>query len=474
MRARRSLVKLSLRQQFNLWSLLVLVAGALGLGWWVGREIEVSVVNRTAATTALYINSFLEPQLQELGTQPFLSTTRFAALDRLLNETPLHEQVVRFKVWGRKGLVLYSSNIAQVGQRFPVENDLGLAWKQGLVSTDITTLDKAENIGERKVRPRLLETYAPVRLRGTNQVIAVAEFYAIMDDLEREISAAKWRSWLVVGLISLGTYLLLIGFVQRASNTILHQQDELGAKVTDLNAALGRNEELTERVRRAATRTTALNERYLRRISAELHDGPAQDLSFALLRLDTAMNHAGEQSKLNHDLEVMEGSLKRAVVEMRAIASDLRLPELEGLSLKATLERAVRDFERRSDARVSLRLGDIPERAPLPVKITIFRIAQEALNNAFRHAGGANLTVSLERAADALRLEIADRGPGFIWTERIGEGHLGLIGMRERVESLGGEFQLQSAPGHGTRVIARLGLLEALIEDSKLTEVEHA
>ena len=474
MRARRSPIKLSLRQQFNLWSLLVLVAGALGLGWWVGREIEVSVVNRTAATTALYINSFLEPQLQELGTQPFLSTTRFAALDRLLNETPLHEQVVRFKVWGRKGLVLYSSNIAQVGQRFPVENDLGLAWKQGLVSTDITTLDKAENIGERKVRPRLLETYAPVRLRGTNQVIAVAEFYAIMDDLEREISAAKWRSWLVVGLISLGTYLLLIGFVQRASNTILHQQGELGAKVTDLNAALGRNEELTERVRRAATRTTALNERFLRRISAELHDGPAQDLSFALLRLDTAMNHAGEQPKLNHDLEVMEGSLKRAVAEMRAIASDLRLPELEGLSLKATLERAVRDFERRSDARVSVNLGDIPERAPLPVKITVFRIAQEALNNAFRHAGGAGLTVSLVQEAEALRLEVADLGPGFIWAEGIGEGHLGLIGMRERVESLGGEFQLLSAPGRGTRVIARLPLLEALIEDSNLTEVEHA
>lgn len=475
MRLRKYLARLSLRQQFNLWSLVVLLLGALGLGWWVGREIEVRVVNRTAATTALYINSFLEPQLQELATQPFLSTTRFAALDRLLNETPLHEQVVRFKIWGHKGLVLYSSNITQVGQRFPVEDDLALAWQQGLVSTDITTLDRAENVGEAKVRPRLLETYAPVRLRGTNKVIAVAEFYAIMDDLEREIAAAKWRSWLVVGLVTLGVYLLLIGFVGRSSNTILGQQLELGAKVTALNSALGRNEELTERVRRAATRTTALNERFLRRISAELHDGPAQDLSFALLRLDTVMHHANEREggKLSHDLEVLEGSLKRAVSEMRAIASDLRLPELEGLSVQATLERAVRDHERRSDTRVALQLRNAPERVPLPVKITIFRIVQEALNNAFRHASGLGQRVRLEANAGSIWLEVADDGPGFVWNEGAGEGHLGLIGMRERVESLGGEFRLESAPGRGTRIRARLPLADATLTEPTLTEV-HA
>lgn len=98
MRPPRRLIKLSLRQQFNLWSLLVLVLGALGLSWWVGREIEAGVINRTVATTALYINSLLEPQLQDLTTDEYLSGARMAALDTLLHETPLHEQVVRIKV----------------------------------------------------------------------------------------------------------------------------------------------------------------------------------------------------------------------------------------------------------------------------------------------------------------------------------------------------------------------------------------
>lgn len=358
--------------------------------------------------------------------------------------------------------MLHSSNIAQVGRRFPVDEDLAFAWGRGLVPSGVTTLDNPENEGESKPHPRLLQTYVPVRLRGTDKVIAVAEFYAIMDDLERQIAAAKWRSWLVVGLISLGTYVLLVGFVQRSSNTILRQQAELGAKVTDLNAALGQNAALTERVRRAATRTTALNERYLRRISAELHDGPAQDLSFALLRLDAVMHQAESESqpKLERDLEVMEASLKRAVVEMRAIASDLRLPELEGLSLKGTLGRAVRDHQHRSETRGELNVPWDHEHVPLPVKITVFRIVQEALNNAYQHAGGLGQRVTLEEHDGAIRLEIADDGPGFIWSEGSNEGRLGLIGMRERVESLGGEFRLASAPGRGTRVIARLPLAE--------------
>jgi signal transduction histidine kinase len=475
----RFAAQLSLTQKFNLWSLGVLVVSALGLGWWVGREIEVGVINRTAATTALYINSFLEPQLQNLAQEPFLSVARMEALDRLLHETPLHQQVVRFKVWGRKGLVLYSSNITQVGRRFPVDDDLALAWQRGLVSTGVTTLDRPENEGETKPRPRLLETYAPIRLRGTDQVIAVAEFYAIMDDLEREVASAKWRSWLIVGLVTLGVYVLLISFVRRSSNTILRQQAELGAKVTALNVALGRNAELSERVRRAATRTTALNERFLRRVSAELHDGPAQDLSFALLRLDGLMHYAADepseegQRKRLRDLEAMEGSLKRAVGEMRAIASDLRLPELDPLSLRATLERAVRDHERRSETRVELRLRDVPECALLPVKITAFRIAQEALNNSFRHAGGVGQRVTLEGESGSVRLEVADDGPGFVWSQHLSEGHLGLIGMRERVESLGGEFQLESVLGRGTRIVVRLPLVDVPMSPT-LTEVGHA
>jgi signal transduction histidine kinase len=81
-------------------------------------------------------------------------------------------------------------------------------------------------------------------------------------------------------------YLLLAGFIQQASDTIARQELSLRTQVAQLTDLLEQNAELHERVRRAATRTTALNERVLRRISAELHDGPAQELGLALLRLD--------------------------------------------------------------------------------------------------------------------------------------------------------------------------------------------
>lgn len=87
----------------------------------------------------------------------------------------------------------------------------------------------------------------------------------------------------------------------------------------------------------------------------------------------------------------------------------------------------------------------------MPIKITTYRFIQEALNNAFRHAGGVNQQVRVHRDQDRLVLEVSDRGPGFD-PEQINawDGHLGVSGMRERVESIGGEFNLQSTIGQGT------------------------
>ena len=457
--------RLSLAGRFTLTSLLVFVLMALGLGWWVGREIESGVIDRSAATTALYVENFLEPQLQELGDQPFLSPSSTTSLNELLDATPLGKQVVRFKVWGRQGLVLYSTNAAQMGQRFPVEEGLALAWQKGQVSADMTRLDKVENQEESHPRPQLLETYVPIRARGSDRVIAVAEFYSLMDDLEREIASARWRSWLAVAAMTFLAYLALVGLVRRGSDTIARQQSELAVRVGELNASLLENQRLGDRVRRAATRTTALNERFLRRVSAELHDGPAQDLSYALLRLDGVMNRALKpnlndtgRAQLEHDLNSMETSLKNAVGEIRAIASDLRLPELEHLTLPDTIQRAVRDHMRRTETTVSTTLEDLPEQVPLSVKITVFRLVQEALNNAFRHGGGIGQQVRLAGACPyTFTLEVKDDGPGFTWNEHAPtNGHLGLIGMRERVESIGGTFNVEAMPGTGTRISARV------------------
>lgn len=455
--------RLSLARQFTIASLLILVAAALALGWWVGAQIERSVVNRTAETTALFVDSFIAPNLQELSTSDTLTPEHIAALDRLLEDTPLGRQILSFKVWDERGTILYSAEPATIGQTFPMGEGLTRAWA-GEVSSEISELESAENVLERAQRAELLETYSPVRLSGSDEIIAVAEFYQAVDDLRADITAAQRRSWLVVGLSMLGIYLLLVGFVGRASDTIDRQRAALGEQVEQLTSLLAQNRRLNERVRRAAARTTALNERVLRRISAELHDGPVQDIGLALLRLDHVMEGEGGNGHTGvggpavaTDLEVVQSSMQRALGEIRALSAGLGVPQLSALTLPETLARAVRVHEARSGTAVTLDLDGTPERASLPVKITLYRLVQEALVNAYRHAGGVGQRVALCYHAGQLHIEVADDGPGF----RDGgpaewDKHLGLIGMRERVESLGGNFRVESAPGQGTRVIADL------------------
>lgn len=461
------LKQLNLTQQFMIAGMIILIGAALGLGRWVEQEIAERVVHRTAETTALFVDSFISPNLQELSTSDNLTPEHIVTLDNLLDDTPLGQQIVSFKVWDAGGKVLYSADSASIGQTFPMGEGLRAAWN-GEVSSEISELQSAENVTERLRDTELLETYSPVRLSGDDRIIAVAEFYQRVDELQGDLAAARRQSWIVVTLAMLVTYALLSGFVGRAGDTINRQQDALSAQVEQLTDLLEQNRQLHDRVRRAAARTTALNERVLRRISAELHDGPVQDMSLALLRVDHVMasvdgsgSSAEPARAAMNDLDVIQGSMQRALQEIRALSGGLGVPQLTDLSLPDVITRAVRVHEQRSGTAVALDLDGTPEHASLPVKITLYRLVQEALQNAYRHAGGKGQRVSLCYEKGHLHIEVADSGPGFAH-QRSGEwdNHLGLVGMRERVESLGGIFNIESIVGEGTRVMADLSLVE--------------
>jgi signal transduction histidine kinase len=148
-----------------------------------------------------------------------------------------------------------------------------------------------------------------------------------------------------------------------------------------------------------------------------------------------------------------------ALQEIRAISSGLRLPELNRLTLPEAVARVVRMHERRTGTFVLLERDDVPDDIPLPVKITVYRVIEEALNNAYRHGGGIEQRVTLKMDARALFLEIADHGPGFDGLPIMdSDQHLGLVGMRERIESLGGFFGIESEAGQGTTVIVQIPL----------------
>jgi signal transduction histidine kinase len=442
-------------------SLLILIAGMAGIGVWIGNEIKNGVIHRTGATTALYVDSFVAPILQELGSTGALSAQHHEQLDKLLQDTSMGQQIVTFRVWDPTGKVIFSTDDATVGKTYPISQGLALAIL-GQVSSEISQLENEENALQRAIRSELLETYSPVRLSGTNEVIAVAEFYQTVDALNQEIAAAQRRSWLVVGAVTLVIYLLLAGFVRRASNTIEQQRATLNDQIARLTELLAQNKELHERVRRAAGSVATLNERFLRRIGSELHDGPSQDLGLVSLKLDALIGR-WEQSQAApefiEELTSIQSSLQNAQKEVRAISTGLSLPQLAELTLPETVIRAVRAHERRTGSRVKLDVAPLPEQAALPVKITVYRVLQESLNNSYRHAGGANQQIHVHMDGDLLVLEVSDEGPGFVpQSSTTFNGHLGLAGMRERVESLGGTFSVKSEPGHGTQVVAHLAL----------------
>jgi signal transduction histidine kinase len=442
-------------------SLVILIAGMAGIGLWIGNEIKNGVIHRTGATTALYVDSFVAPILQELGSTGTLSPEHHEQLDKLLQDTSMGQQIVTFRVWDPTGKVIFSTDDSTVGQTFPIGEGLALAIL-GQVSSEISQLEAEENAPQRAIRSELLETYSPVRLSGTNEVIAVAEFYQTVDALNQEIAAAQRRSWLVVGAVTLIIYLLLAGFVRRASDTIEVQQATLNDQIARLKELLAQNRELHDRVRRAAGSVATLNERFLRRTGSELHDGPSQDLGLALLKLDALIGRS-EQGQVApafvEELTRIQSSLVTAQKEIRAISTGLSLPQLAELSLQETVIRAVRAHERRTGSRVKLDVASIPEQAALPVKITVYRVLQESLNNAFRHAGGADQQIRVFMDGGLLAIEVSDQGPGFVMQPSATfNGRLGLAGMRERVESLGGTFSVKSEIGKGTQVMARLSL----------------
>lgn len=199
-----------------------------------------------------------------------------------------------------------------------------------------------------------------------------------------------------------------------------------------------------------------------RRVAYEVHDGLAQIAAAAHQHLQ-AFARRYPPAEGREDLDLIMHLVRRTVGEARRVIANLRPTALDDLGLAAALSLEV---ERLRDADWQVEydeeLGD--ERLPAAVETALFRIAQEALTNARKHAQTQQVRVTIQRPApDTVLLEVRDWGRGFDPAERddeeAGPGErVGLSGMRERVSMLGGELEIQSSPGSGTRICVRMSL----------------
>ena len=460
-RPRFDLAGLSLARRYLLLSLVFVVVGGGVVAYALGQLIETSAINRTTSVTALYVESFVAPELQSLATSPSLNQTEIDSLRLLLSDSPLGQKVVSFRIWSTDGHVLYSPLPELIGRQFDMSGERGLA-AGGAVTGSISDLSDSENAYERQHWSHLIEIYLPVRASGSSRIIAVAELYQLPDELEAEVNTDRLIAWGLVAGATVLAYLALVRVVRQGSATIVRQEGELRQQVRELSTLLDQNATLHGRIRKAAARSTALTELERRRIGSDLHDGPSQTLAFAMLRLDAVegrLEAVGQPD--DADLGAVRGALQEALTDMRTIAAGLRTPELERATPAEIVRRAAADHERRAGVPVTVDVTGIPADAPLATKIALYRILSEALSNAARHGGGAAVEVSVTDANDGyLAVEVSDRGPGFETGTKPAQGHLGLAGMRERTELLGGRFELESSPGTGTRVRAFLPLAE--------------
>lgn len=455
----RSFERVSFSRQFFLTVSVLLAGGMAVIGAWLAMEIERSAVSRAAAVSAVYVESIIAAQLRDTPGVATLPGETHVALDRIFNEGPLRRKVVRFKLWDGTGTIRYSSDHAQLGRSFPVVGMLAAAFA-GQLQARISRLEEHDNLAERERWQRLLEVYVPVRAGPRDEIVAVAEFYHATENLDREIRGAQWRSWALVAAAALAVYLLLFGLVRRANDTILHQRDDLRDQLRQLRVAFEENKGMRQRLEEAGAATTALNERFLHRVAADLHDGPAQTLAFALMRFDeqveACQDCAGSGASAAPELCAIRGALRSSLDDLRNIAAGLGMPGIVALSLAETARRAVRDFERRAELKIEAVIDDSLRDASLATRITVYRLLQESLSNSARHAPGGRPRVRVWQEDGQVRVEVADQGAGFDQAEVACSERMGLAFMQERVRLLGGTFELDTAPGRGTRIRASL------------------
>lgn len=196
-------------------------------------------------------------------------------------------------------------------------------------------------------------------------------------------------------------------------------------------------------------------------IAREIHDELGQQLT--VLKMDVAWlnkKFQGPDEKVNSRLKDLLTMIDETVKSVRRISSQLRPSLLDDLGLTAAMEWQLGEFEKRAGIKT---LFDAPhEELPVPdaSKTALFRIFQECLTNVLRHSSATSVAVSLKEADQQLVMSITDNGVGFE-PLKVGEKRtLGILGMKERAEMIGGTYEINSKPGEGTSVIVSVPLIK--------------
>ena len=392
------------------------------------RTAERQGVHDAAVMTDLLATSAVQPRLTDS-----VLTNRAAAASAFgeIAADVVVDPVTRIKIWRPDGRVLWSDDSSLIGRRFTLDEDAKQALVEGKVVASVSDLNRPENVDERNAG-KLLEVYRPVWTPSGEPLLFEAYFRY---DAVSARSTQLWHGFVGILVSSLLATLLLL---------------------TPLAWSL------VKRTRRAQAQREALLQRAAdvslierRRIAGALHDGLVQELAAASYVVAAQAEHAERRGdpQAAAALRDTASSVRSGVGGLRALLVDLYPPNLRAAGLVSALRDVCSALVARG-LHVDAEFDDgAVDRLDAEQQEAVFRVGQEALRNAERHARASRVRLALVGDPDGVRLEIEDDGIGMDGTGAAArEDSFGRRLMADQAERIGARLAVRSAPGAGTAV----------------------
>jgi two-component system, NarL family, sensor kinase len=403
------------------------------------RIAESEAVHDVAELTDDLADSVVQPALTD--AMPTDQAQARRVLDPLVRPWLRNGSMVRVKVWTPAGMVLYSDEPRLIGETFALEPGARSALLSPRTDADVSDLRLPENRFERG-DGKLLEVYRPVWTPDGQPLLFETYFKY---DVVSQRSHQLWRAFGGVMLSSLLALIILLSGVGWLS-------------LVRSRRARAERERLMERA-------LAASDSERKRIAASLHDGMVQQLVAA------SFIAAGQAQRAAADgddgraasLQSVAATVRDSVAGLRSLLVDIYPPSLRSAGLASALHDLASGASGHDAVVVADIDAEVAEAAPERQQEVMFRIAQEALRNALRHAEAGHITLRLAAGPDgAAVIEVADDGRGFDATGvdgkgAAGEGHFGLRLMTDAATHGGGRLDLLSGPGAGTRIRYQAG-----------------
>jgi len=207
-----------------------------------------------------------------------------------------------------------------------------------------------------------------------------------------------------------------------------------------------------------ARRLIESQEQERKRLAHELHDSLGQSLQVIKGRTQLGSRETSNPAQCAQQFKEIDDTVSRAIREVRAISHALRPAELDQLGLTKAIEWMVENVSATSAANFGSELENLDGVFSPEMEISLYRIIQEGLNNVVKHAAATQVILELKRESNTVRFSLLDNGRGCLRADLKSNGGLGLESIAERAKFLGGTFEIQSAPGKGTRLTVLLNV----------------